>query len=66
MYIFNDSFLSIVFFAISNTWYSMDHDEYLKPYHYYHHKYINSNYCVYINLPYHDPNDKVKDVVKRS
>jgi len=64
-FIFNDPFLIIVSYSVTTTWYSMSHDEYLKQFHYYHHKCINSNYSVYINLPDYGYIDNVKAIVKR-
>jgi sterol desaturase/sphingolipid hydroxylase (fatty acid hydroxylase superfamily) len=61
----SDYFAMIVVMAIVNTWYAMDHDEYLKLPHWYHHYYINSNYGAYLNGRKFDEKDVVRDLVKR-
>jgi len=60
-----DYFALIVVYAIISTWYSMDHDEYLKPPHWYHHKFINSNYGVYIKGGSFDDKDEIKKAIVR-
>jgi hypothetical protein len=65
VFVTGDYFAMIVALAIANTWYAMDHDEYLKLPHWYHHCYINSNYGVYLKGSTFDEKDMVKNLVKR-
>ena len=56
-------------FSVSNglitAWYFMDHDEYLRLPHWYHHRYINSHYGAYIKGGTFEENDKIKESIIR-
>jgi len=62
--IFKDPFLMLLSFSSVLTWYLLDHDEYLKTPHWDHHKYMNSNYPVYMKWAVYDPEDKVRSIVQ--
>ena len=64
LYVFQDPFAMLVGVATMITWYIADHDEYLKLFHYDHHRYVNSNYAIYVKLTGYDPLDKMKGLVK--
>lgn len=63
--ILKDPFAFMFSFGLINTWYTIDHDEYLKLPHWHHHHYINSNFSVYIPSSKFDEGDKVRHLVKR-
>jgi sterol desaturase/sphingolipid hydroxylase (fatty acid hydroxylase superfamily) len=63
--VYPSQWLLYSFMILMTLWYGLDHDEYLALPHYYHHKYIESNYCVYIKLNDKHVQDKVKHIVKR-
>jgi hypothetical protein len=65
VYWFNDYFSFILSVAFVSCWYFVDHDEYLKLPHYYHHQYINSNYSVYIKSGEFDEKDEMKKIIFR-
>ena len=62
-YLFNDVFAFVVCFSITNAWYSINHDEYIRLPHWYHHKYINSNYSVYVKTTDLASNDRIKEAM---
>ena len=63
--IMKDYFSLLIGITIINVWYNLDHDEYLKLPHWYHHQYINSNYGVYIKGGSFDEKDSIKKVILR-
>lgn len=58
--VFDDPLAMIVGMGIITAWYASDHDEYLQLHHYHHHKFINSNYAIYIKVPGYDPKDQIR------
>jgi hypothetical protein len=50
--------------VVQLVWYILDHDENVKLPHFYHHKYINSNYNVYIKTKDESNADTVKKIMK--
>jgi len=48
--VWKDPFLLMLSLSALTSWYGTDHDEYLKPPHWYHHYKLNSNYAVYAPL----------------
>lgn len=63
--IFRDPFAFMCAQAINTIWYVADHDEYLKLPHWFHHKYINSVYGVYIDSKEFDEKDQVRNLIKK-
>jgi hypothetical protein len=51
--------------GIVNAWYTLDHDEYIKLPYLIHHKYINSNYGVYLPDNIRDEKDNIRNLIKR-
>ncbi|MDP2437471.1 MAG: sterol desaturase family protein [archaeon] len=52
-------------FVLVQTWYALDHDEYLAFFHYYHHKHINSNYTIYLHHRSDPQRNALKDLIAR-
>ena len=65
VFLLNDTFTSIASIACIYTWYIMDHDEYIKLPHWYHHYYINSNYGAYSKSGAFDNKDALKKNILR-
>lgn len=64
-YIFNDPTLLVVCGCLILGWYGCEHDENLKFHHYTHHLNCDGDYPVYKEWRVHNPNDKLKKLIKR-
>jgi len=63
IFVWKDPMVLMFSLAAQATWYSLDHDEYLRLPHWYHHTYINSNYPIYTPLKSHDKLDGVRALI---
>eukprot|EP01090_Pellita_catalonica_P012200 TRINITY_DN2595_c0_g1_i1.p1 TRINITY_DN2595_c0_g1~~TRINITY_DN2595_c0_g1_i1.p1 ORF type:complete len:154 (+),score=2.38 TRINITY_DN2595_c0_g1_i1:267-728(+) len=56
--------MTLLCFSVFSTWYASDHCEYVRSPHWYHHKYIDTTYTIYLPGSSHDPHDKVRKIIK--
>lgn len=63
--IFNDYQLFLAYSCFHNIGYSATHDEYLKAPHWYHHKFCDSSYNIYLNFKSYNPDDAIKKCIIR-
>jgi len=61
---FNDPFGLVCALGIFFAWYGLDHDEYFKMPHWYHHKYVHAIYPIYTSFKMLDENENVKKLLK--
>ena len=59
-----DPFAAIVAACLQQLWYAMGHDSTLRSHHYYHHKFVNAGYAIYLPMMGKgDEQDKVRALV---
>lgn len=64
-FILKDPAFLVICGCIILGWYGKNHDENLKSHHYYHHVHCDGDYPVYKQWRVHNPEDKVKKMIKR-
>lgn len=64
-YIFNDPAFFVICGCLILGWYGSEHDENIQLHHYNHHVNCDGDYPVYKQWRIHNPNDKVKKLIKR-
>jgi len=58
--VWKDPMVLMLSLSVQLSWYGIDHDEYLRLPHWYHHSKINSNYSIYASLRSHDKREGVR------
>jgi len=62
--VFKDPFGMVCSICVFMMWYGLDHDEYFRLPHWYHHRYVNSIYSAYTSIKTYNEHDQVKKLLK--